>query len=467
MAKDKTTLRFWLRSDRLNSDGTAPIHLIYQIQGQRKYYAIPNMKLLPINWDIKKQVAIYVDKKTANKIDPLVNLELLLNGSDVKDINSKLKSIQDEVGEIEKHYRNSLTRKVFSAADVIEKLKEMKQPETKKDHPGKSVVEFIKKYCAESTGFREGTIKGYTGLMNHIINFEVQKKLSFNFETIDVSIMKAFQNFLLEKKTVVSKKGKKRIVEINNITIAKILSTLKTLLRRAEDEYDINVNQKYRKYKNPHPRKDGDFEVIALTEDEFMAIYNLDLKKKKTLDECRDIYCFSIATGLRYGDLEQFDRPHIKKDHVIRMGSSDKNGKLIEVPLTPISFAIIQKYADRYKPLPVTATGRIISNQKLNDNIKIIGKLAGIDTLIEIIREHGTQKKSETFKKYELLSIHSGRKSFITLCLEKGIALQDVMSLSTHSSFKSVKRYINVTKERKKTVMADAYGSVNPLKVAK
>jgi hypothetical protein len=132
-----------------------------------------------------------------------------------------------------------------------------------------------------------------------------------------------------------------------------------------------------------------------------------------------------------------------------------------------VYYSILQKYADRHKPLPVTAKGKIISNQKLNDYIKEIGELAGIDTPIEVVREYGTKKKAETFKKFELLSIHTGRKTFTTLSLEKGIPLQDVMSLSTHSSFKAVKRYINVTKERKKTVMASAYGEVNPLKVAK
>ena len=108
----------------------------------------------------------------------------------------------------------------------------------------------------------------------------------------------------------------------------------------------------------------------------------------------------------------------------------------------------------------MTAKGRIICNQKLNDYIKEIGELVGIDSLIEIVREIGTLKKAETFKKYELLSIYTGRKTFTSLSLEKGIPLQDVMSMTTHTSFKAVKRYINVTKERKKAVMAEAWGAV-------
>jgi integrase len=465
MAKDKTTLRFWLRTDRLNSDGTAPVHLIYQIKGQRKYYSIPNIKLLPVNWDSKEQQAIYADKRKVKKSVPPIDIELLLTSSDVEEINNKLAAVITDVRNAEKRFK--LDQVTFSASMVIDAIKIMNQPETKKDQPGKSAVDFIDRYVKETSSFEDGTIKGYVGVRNHIEDFEREKRQYFYFDRIDVPLMKAFQSYLLEKKEIRMKNGRKRKGHINNITVAKILNTLKTLLRRAEGEYDIEVNPKYKNFKNPHPRRDSELEVIALTQDEFMAVWELDLSTNKRLDEARDIFCFSIATGLRYGDLLQLDRSHIKKDNTIKMESSDKNSKKIDVPLNPISYSIIQKYSTKYKPLPVNSKGQIISDQKLNDYIKEVGELAGIDEPIEKIRERGTKKISVTKKKCEWLSIHSGRKTFITLSLEKGIALQDVMSLSTHSSFAAVKRYINVTKERKKTVMAEAWGSVNPLKLAK
>ena len=74
--------------------------------------------------------------------------------------------------------------------------------------------------------------------------------------------------------------------------------------------------------------------------------------------------------------------------------------------------------------------------------------------LIEIVREIGPVKKTETLRKYELVSIHTGRKH-----LKKGIPLKDVMSMTTHTSFKAVKRYINVTKERKKPLMTEGWGA--------
>ena len=64
------------------------------------------------------------------------------------------------------------------------------------------------------------------------------------------------------------------------------------------------------------------------------------------------------------------------------------------------------------------------------------------------------------FKKWELLSIHVGRKTFTSLSLVRGIPIHEVMKITTHSSFKAVQRYIDVTKSQKKAVMAKAYGEV-------
>ncbi len=456
MAKDKTTLRFWLRTDRPNKDGSAPVHLIYQIQGQRKYYAIPGVSLFPINWNQVDQQAIYRDKSAARKINKDVDVSTLLTSAEVAEINSKLQDVKNDVGDVETRFK--LDKKPFSPQMVIDNLKELKQPETKKDLPGINIVDFIDRFAKETTDHKEGTLKEYKGLANKMKEYEKLKKVKFTFEG-DAAILKGFSAFLTGVK------------EVNNITKAKLFSTFKTILRHAKKPpYKIKSNPDYFDFNEKSiKRKDSEFEVIALTEEEFEAIYNYDFSDNKTLDEARDIFCFSCTTGLRYGDLKQLQRKHIKKDNTISIPMSDKNDKKIEIPLNPISHAILQKYADRLQPLPVTTSKRnLISNQKLNTHIKTIGKNAGIDTDIEMVRNYGLESISlGVFPKYEWLSIHCGRKTFTTLSLARGMALQEVMAITTHSSFKAVKRYIDVTKDRKKTVMANAWGALNPLKVAK
>lgn len=52
--------------------------------------------------------------------------------------------------------------------------------------------------------------------------------------------------------------------------------------------------------------------VIALTQAEFDALYNFDLTNNKRLDQVRDVFCFSCATGLRYSDIAQLRQGHIQ-----------------------------------------------------------------------------------------------------------------------------------------------------------
>ena len=476
MAKDKSTIRIWLRTDKPNKDNTLPLTLVYQIQGQKKYYWISDAKLpgilgadgklFSIFWDGVKHRAVFVDKKEAKRIAAGSSFELLTS-IEVDEINEKIEGTIKTIRNIEKRFK--LDNVPYSISMVIEKLKEEQSGETKKEQPEFYIADFIEKFCRESQDHKTGTLREYKTLMNHMIAYEKLHRVRFTFEG-DAEILKGFSSYL-SGLTYFNQTTQKTERKLNNITKAKLFSTFKTILRYAKKPpYKYKVNPDYFDYTDKSLiRRDSEFEVIALTQEELVAVYNIDLAESKSLDRARDIFCFSCFTGLRYGDLVQLERKHIRKDNTIVIPASDKNSKRIEVPLNTYSHAILDKYRELRTPLPLSSkTQKLITDQKLNVLIKKVGECAGVDTEIEIVRPYGLENVSlGMFKKYDLLSIHVGRKTFTTLSLEKGIPIQDVMALTTHSTFKAVKRYINVTKERKKTVMAEAWGEVkgNNLKV--
>lgn len=119
----------------------------------------------------------------------------------------------------------------------------------------------------------------------------------------------------------------------------------------------------------------------------------------------------------------------------------------MEIPLNAISAFILSKYEGQSKLLPV------ISNQKCNDYLKVLGRLSGIDGIIEKTREYGTKVISKPFKKYELMSMQMGRRVSATLTLEKGVNAQDVMILTGHKKFASFKRYMNINRAQKQKAM--------------
>jgi len=58
-----------------------------------------------------------------------------------------------------------------------------------------------------------------------------------------------------------------------------------------------------------------------------------------------------------------------------------------------------------------------------------------------------------------LVSIQTGRKTFSTLSLEKGISAEEVMKITGHKNYASFKRYVKITEERSKKVMKQARGT--------
>lgn len=444
----KPTIRFELRPDKVDNKGLYPIRMIYQVHGQRKYFAT-SIKVLKENWNSDTQKAVFLSAKAAKKLLPGYDVNRLPTDSDITDFNNELDELRQDVGKIEKRFE--LDQVSFSAEMVIAALNKIKKPLTKKEEPNLYVHDFIKRYAAGSaTTHRAGTIKAYNGLAAHVEGYEKFIGEKVRLDKTDITFLKGFQTYLANLKKTVNEDGvEKRVPAINNTTIAKQLSTLKTLFNQARVVYKLPVNNDYRDFK--FTRKDSKHEVIVLTDEELQAVRDLDLSENKRLEKVRDVFVFSCATGLRFSDLAQLRREHLRGD-MIKM-SAIKTGQKLDIPLNSISAAVLDKYKDFAFPLP------IISGQKTNQYLKEIGKMAKIVTPIEKVREYGAKRLSKVVPKYELMSIHMGRRTFATLSLEKGMAPQEVMSITGHSTYSSFKRYVDVSTERKKQVIHKAWGA--------
>jgi len=60
--------------------------------------------------------------------------------------------------------------------------------------------------------------------------------------------------------------------------------------------------------------------------------------------------------------------------------------------------------------------------------------------------------------------VHTGRKTFATLSLEKGMSAEEVMKIGGWKSYASFARYVNITEKRTKVVMSKAWGVIPKLK---
>ncbi len=444
------TLRFNLRPDKIDKNEKCSIELIYQVSGQRRKIFVDG-KLNRINWDSVNQKAAFIAPAKAKKVlDTSVDIDrTLATDREIKEFNEGINKIKSNVTDIEKRFE--LDSIPYNAEMVIDKLKSTKGTKTKKEEDKYLLFDFMDKYIQDHETTREkGSLGVYRSVKNHLQAYQNETKHKVRFETIDYAFFQKFQSFLIGR-TKVTNSGE-IVPMLNNTTIAKVLSTLKTFLGYAR-RHGIKVSDSYRDFSIKREK----LEVIALTEDEFTKLINFDLSRNKRLEKIRDIFCFSCATGLRVSDLEQLRHEHIKNDEITLTVKKTKTE--LTIPLNTISSAILDKYAEQMRPLPS------ISSQKLNEYIKELCELAGISESIEIVRFRGTKRETTIYPKYKLIHIHTGRKTFVTLSLERGMSAEQVMAITGHTDYKSFKRYVNVSKRLTKTVMIKAWGAVPTLKI--
>ena len=214
---------------------------------------------------------------------------------------------------------------------------------------------------------------------------------------IDTSLVLGFEEYLLLEK------------KLAPITVNKVLQRVKQII-----QYGIKCNyikvDPFVEYKPLKTEK----ELVFLTEEELNMLENYQFAQEK-LGKVRDLYFFSVYTGLAYHEAFTLQRKHIvkgfDKELWINM-KRGKTGKAFEVPLLPKAIEIIKKYGelgnDDSYILPR------MSNQKMNSYLKEIADIIGI-------------KKR--------LTHHTARKTFATtILLYNDIPIEIVSSLLGHSS---------------------------------
>lgn len=444
MSKVKTdgTIRFELRKGVRAENGKLPISLIYSIKGNRKRYSLDQTIYLEY-WNSTDQRAFYIPQREAKKILSHLSNNQLLTEREIEGINDVLDQVELDIKYFEDRFKD--LKIFFSSEMVINELTNAKTDFTKTEEKTGLLFDYIDKYIIDHKETREaGSLSVYKSVKNHLKAYQDQTKHKVTFEGIDKAFFTKFQDFLITR-TKQDKAGNESLM-LNNTTIAKALSTLKTFLNYAIDE-GIEVNLNYKAFKI----KSEKLEVIALEQSELQGIIDLDLSNNKRLDKVRDIFVFACACGLRFSDVQQLKREHLDNGFINLIVKKTKTG--LTIPLNAVSANVLDKYKALNKPLPA------ISNQKVNEYIKEVCEMADINKTIEIVRFHGAKRVVKTYPKYELISFHNARKTFVTLSLERGMSAEEVMTISGHEDYKSFKRYVNITEKRKKIVMLKAWGA--------
>ncbi len=289
--------------------------------------------------------------------------------------------------------------------------------------------EFVKS-SGKRNDWTTATYTKFNTVRSHLFSF----KSNFQFTDINEKTLLDYVSFLRIEK------------QMRNSTIEKQISFVKWFLKWCKNNnYTITYNFEEFKPKLKETSK----KIIFLTQEEIEQIKSTDLGTKSYLERVRDVLLFCCYTGLRYSDAFSLTRHDIKNDAIEFV--TKKTNDMLRVELNKHSRAILEKYKDvpfeKGKALPV------ISNQKMNDYIKELGELAEINEPIRETYYVGNERIDEVKPKYEHLSTHVGRRTFICTALSLGIPVQVVMKWTGHSDYKSMKPYIDVADTIKANAM--------------
>ena len=286
--------------------------------------------------------------------------------------------------------------------------------------------------CGRQNNWTDSTFEKFAAVKNHLTNF----REGLTFEFFDERGLNDYVGYLRDVK------------EMRNTTIGKQLSFLKWFLRWAFKK-GVHQNNAYDSYK---PKlKSTQKKIIFLTWDELNRLREFKIpSNKQALERVRDVFLFQCFTGLRYSDVFNLRRSDIKGDHIEVTTVKTSDSLIIE--LNNHSKAILDKYKDVAfeddKVLPV------ITNQKMNDYLKELAELAGIDEPVRQTYYKGNERIDDVTPKYALLGTHAGRRTFICNALTLGIPPQVVMKWTGHSDYKAMKPYIDIADDIKANAMS-------------
>lgn len=332
----------------------------------------------------------------------------------------------------------------YSAKDIVptpEQLKEDYKVKAGKTSPQtkleKGFFDYYKEFMAvvgENNAWTIETRKKHNVICNIVRAWNPNLK----FEDLSESVLQSFLEYCREKRG------------LRNTTLAKHLSFLKQFLTWAE----LKGYSQSRAYKEYNPKLKGskfDFKkVIYLTWDELMTVYNLDIPSEKGyLKPSRDTFCFCCFTGLRFSDVYKLKKSDIHNEKIEIVTQKDVDNVSIE--LNKYSSAILDKYkatdikGNKALPVPV--------NQRYNLYLKEIGQLAELNEKITEVWYEGNSRKEETYFKYERLTTHVARKTFVVNALTLGIPATVIMRWTGHSDLKAMKPYMKIVDKLKESEM--------------
>jgi site-specific recombinase XerD len=460
------SLKYIIRKDRENNKGTSPMYLRYIIS--RKFKDVPvGVSVEKSYWDDENS---YIKRKYPN-YDSITKLMFEFQTK----IEYKLNEYYSEFG------RYPHTKELLPL--LSDKIKFDKRTETNPISLEILFEEFKKNRL--KLNYKETTFKIYNQFWIKWCDFE-KETYKRSLKELDEKTIIEFRTYLINKK-------------LQSNTIGKQIKTLKTFFNFISKHHKNLIPQDFRDFKVD--KEDTDFIVLNELEIEKLSSYvlyspliNNDTKEDIVLSKRQRligrIFLFLCSTGLSFVDFSRLtiDNIFITENKsfktkfvnikITRQKINSKIdciipiiGKTIDLVFVMLGSVYYNKDYDKSNPFvesidkisslessinwikkdfPKNKIYRIfpyVSSQKFNKEIKEVLKIIGIDDRVKINKIIKNRKKEEYKPKYELVSSHTGRRTYITWCVLKGIEKSTIMKTTGHKILQTLHKYNKTDEE--------------------
>lgn len=380
---NNVSILFWIKSNRINKKGVAPLMLRISYNQQRKEFST-GFSLEPSKWDKTRY-------KVKSKSQEAVQINQYIDETKAKILSLFREMVLDEDISLDR-----LTDRFLG-----------------KDEQTITLLQLIRLHNENfksriGVDFAFSTYEKYDITARRIESFLLDhyKKPDFRLKDLNNKFISDFDYYL------------KTVHKNDHNTTTKYCKNLKKILNVAVSNNWIESNP-FNGYKCSY--KEVDRMYLSKSE---LAVIEAKTFKIQRLKIARDIFLFQCYTGLSFCDMAELTKGDIFKgiDNnqwiLIRRKKTDTRSA---IPLLPHALRIIEQYKDNEgdKLLPCTCI------QKFNSYLSEIADLCEIN---------------------KNLTSHVGRRTFATtIALANGISLETISKVLGHSSTKVTQIYAVVT----------------------
>lgn len=378
---------FYIRRDKTNKRGEAPVFMRLTINGERADASIKRF-IEPHAWNSAKGKA---NEKSRGG----------------KDLNLYLDAISANILRIQRDLE--LDKKEVSAQIILNRYLGKEQSDR---HTLMEVFRAHNEKCRALSGISlaPATVIRYETTLRLTEEFlqKNYKKEDCYLDEVTNQFIEDFEFFL------------KTVRRCCHNTTTKYLLNFKKIIR-------IALAKGWMK-KDPFAQVHFHFEPVErefLEKQELKAMLNKEITITR-LAQVRDIFCFCCLTGLAFTDVQQLRPEHLAADihgKIWIRKARQKTKNMCNIPLLDEA----QKIIDRYRDHPYCQTHGVLlpvcSNQKMNSYLKELADICGI-------------RKN--------LSTHCARHTFATLTLASGATIDNVAKMLGHANVNMTRRYAKV-----------------------